>query len=148
MNLLLGVKNTTPQSVIALGTIDLGSVYRRYCKKNSCGIRTFDSTSQSISLQQQGIYHVTATLVGAGTIAGDVTVQLLVNGEPVSGVFSTETITTPTTELRTFVIDSYILVDEACLLGTSSTIAKTISLQNTGVEATFTSVVVNVEKVI
>ena len=148
MNLLLGVKNTTPQSVIALGTIDLGSVYRRYCKKNSCGIRTFDSTSQSISLQQQGIYHVTATLVGTGTIAGDVTVQLLVNGEPVSGAFSTETITTPTTELRTFVIDSYILVDEACLLGTSSTIAKTISLQNTGVEATFTSVVVNVEKVI
>ena len=148
MNLLLGVKNTTPQSVIALGTIDLGSVYRRYCKKNSCGIRTFDSTSQSISLQQQGIYHVTATLVGAGEIAGDVTVQLLVNGEPVSGAFSTETITTPTTELRTFVIDSYILVDEACLLGTSSTIAKTISLQNTGVEATFTSVVVNVEKVI
>lgn len=148
MNLLLGVKNTTPQSVIALGTIDLGSVYRRYCKKNSCGIRTFDSTSQSISLQQQGIYHVTATLVGTGTIAGDVTVQLLVNGEPVSGVFSTETITTPTTELRTFVIDSYILVDEACLLGTSSTIAKTISLQNTGVEATFTSVVVNVEKVV
>lgn len=148
MNLLLGVKNTTPQSVIALGTIDLGSVYRRYCKKNSCGIRTFDSTSQSISLQQQGIYHVTATLVGTGTIAGDVTVQLLVNSEPVLGAFSTETITTPTTELRTFVIDSYILVDEACLLGTSSTIAKTISLQNTGVEATFTSVVVNVEKVI
>ena len=148
MNLLLGVKNTTPQSVIALGTIDLGSVYRRYCKKNSCGIRTFDSTSQSISLQQQGIYHVTATLVGAGTIAGDVTVQLLVNSEPVLGAFSTETITTPTTELRTFVIDSYILVDEACLLGTSSTIAKTIALQNTGVEATFTSVVVNVEKVI
>ena len=148
MNLLLGVKNTTPQSVIALGTIDLGSVYRRYCKKNSCGIRTFDSTSQSISLQQQGIYHVTATLVGAGTIAGDVTVQLLVNSEPVLGAFSTETITTPTTELRTFGIDSYILVDEACLLGTSSTIAKTIALQNTGVEATFTSVVVNVEKVI
>lgn len=148
MNLLLGVKNTTPQSVIALGTIDLGSVYRRYCKKNSCGIRTFDSTSQSISLQQQGIYHVTATLVGAGEIAGDVTVQLLVNGEPVLGAFSTETITTPTTELRTFVIDSYILVDEACLLGTSSTIAKTIALQNTGVEATFTSVVVNVEKVV
>ena len=148
MNLLLGLKNTTAQTVLALGTIDLGNVYRRYCKKNSCGVRTFDATSQSISLQQQGIYHVTATLVGAGTIAGDVTVQLLVNGEPVSGVFSTETITTPTTELRTFVIDSYILVDEACLLGTSSTIAKTISLQNTGVEATFTSVVVNVEKVV
>ena len=38
MSLLLGVRNTTTQSVPALGTIDLGSVYRRYCKKNQCGI--------------------------------------------------------------------------------------------------------------
>ena len=148
MNLLLGLKNTTPQSVIALGTIDLGNVYRRYCKKSSCGVRTFDSTSQSISLQQQGIYHVTATLVGTGTVAGDVTVQLLENGEPVTGILSTETITTPTTVFRTFVLDAFILVDNACLLGSSTTLAKTISLQNTGVGATFTSVVVNVEKVI
>lgn len=148
MNLLLGLKNTTPQSVIELGTIDLGSVYRRYSKKGTCGVKTFDSSSQSISLQQQGIYHITATLVGTGTAAGDVTVQLLSNGEIVPGAFSTQTITTPTTELRTFVLDVYLLVDTTCLLGTSSTLAKTLSLQNAGIEATFTSVVINVEKVI
>ena len=148
MNLLLGIKNITPQSVLALGTIDLGNVYRRYCKKNSCGVKAFDNTSTSITLQQQGIYHITATLVGTGTTAGDVTVQLLENGVAVPGAFSTETITTPNTEFRTFVLDAFILVDNACLLGSSTTLAKTISLQNTGVGATFTSVVVNVEKVI
>lgn len=148
MSLLLGIRNTTTQSVLELGTIDLGSVYRRYCKKNQCGVKTFDTTSTTISLQQQGIYHVTATLVGSGDTAGVVTVQLLENGIAVPSAFSSETITTPTTELRTFVIDAYVLVDDACLLGTNSTIAKTISLQNTGVESTFTSVVVNVEKVV
>lgn len=148
MNLLLGLKNTTPQSVIALGTIELGTVYRRYCKKNNCGIRTFDTTSTSVTLQHQGIYHVTVTAIGSGDAAGDVTIQLLENGEPITGILSTETITTPTTEFRTFVLDAFILVDNACLLGSSTTLAKTISLQNTGVGATFTSVVVNVEKVI
>lgn len=148
MNLLLGIRNTTTQSVLELGTIDLGSVYRRYCKKNQCGVKTFDTTSTTISLQQQGIYHITATLVGSGDTAGVVTVQLLENGIAVPSAFSSETITTATTELRTFVIDAYILVDDACLLGTNSTIAKTISLQNVGVESTFTSVVVNVEKVV
>lgn len=148
MSLLLGMRNTTSQSIPALGTIDLGSVYRRYCKKSSCGVKTFDNTSTTIALQQQGIYHITATLVGTGTTAGVVTVQLLENGIVVPSAFSSETITTPATELRTFVIDTYVLVDDACLLGTNSTIAKTISLQNTGVASTFTSVIVNVEKVV
>ena len=148
MNLLLGLRNTTSQSVLALGTINLGSVYRRYCKKNSCGIKTFDNTATTVTLQQQGIYHVTATLVGTGDTAGVVTIQLLENGVAVPSGLSSETITTPDTEFRTFVIDTYILVDEACLLGTNSTLAKTISLQNTGVDATFTSVTINVEKVV
>lgn len=148
MNLLLGVRNTTTQSVPALGTINLGSVYRRYCKKNQCGVRTFDATATSVTLQQQGIYHVTTTLVGSGDIAGIVTIQLLENGVAVPSAFSSETITTPATELRTFVIDAYVLVDDACLLGRSTTLIDTLSLQNTGVDATFDSVVFNVEKVV
>ena len=147
-NLLLGMRNTTSQSVASLGTIDLGSVYRRYCKKNNCGIPTFANTSNSITLQQQGIYHVTATAVGTGTTAGVVTIQLLENGIAVPSAFSSETITTPATELRTFVIDTYILVDADCLLGNPTTLAKTLALQNTGVASTFTSVVFNVEKVV
>ena len=148
MNLLLGMRDITSQTVPALGTIGVGSVYRRYCKKNSCGAKTFDNTSTTITLQHQGIYHVTATLVGTATAAGVVTVQLLENGVAIPGALFSETITTADTELRTFVIDVYILVDDACLLGRNTTLAKSISLQNTGVEATFTAVTLNVEKVV
>ena len=148
MSLLVGTKNVATQDVATLGLISLGSTYRRYCKKNNCGVRTFDVNTTSITIQQQGIYHITATLVGSGDTAGVVTVQLLENGTAIPGAFSSETITTADTELRTFVIDYYILVDDVCLLGTNSTTAASISLQNTGVGATFTSVVVNVEKAV
>lgn len=144
--LLIGTKNVTSQDVLANGTIDVGSVYRKYCKKCPCGLPTFTTTSNGITLNGQGVYHLTATFVGTATEEGDVTIQLLVNGEAVPAVLSTETITTADTEFRTFVIDYYILVDSACLLNTPSTLAKTISFQNTGVDATFTSVIVNVSK--
>lgn len=146
--LLVGTKNVATQTVDALGTIALGSTYRKYCKKNSCGLKAFDADSDSISLQHQGIYHITATLVGSATAAGVVTVQLLENGIAIPGAFSSETITTADTELRTFVIDYFVLVDDVRLLCNTSTAIKSIGLQNTGVEATFTSVIVNVEKVV
>ena len=148
MSLLIGIKNTTTQTVPALGTIDLGSVYRRYCKKNNCGIKTFDTTSTSVTVQHPGIYHLTVTAVGSGNDAGIVTIQLLENGTAVAGALSSETITTADTELRTFVIDTYVLIDDVVLLGNNSTFVKTLSLQNTGVAATFTSVVINLEKVV
>lgn len=145
--LLLGVKNTNSQTVLTDNFINLGTVYRKYCKKNSCGIGAFSRTSQEITLNHSGIYHITATLVGAGDDAGVVTVQFYENGEPITGAFSSETITTATTELRTFVIDYYVLVDKNSVLGTTNTFPKSISLVNTGVDATFTSVIVNVDKV-
>ena len=146
--LLIGVKNTGTQTVLADGVINIGSIYRKYCKKNACGFPAFARTANDISLQHSGIYHLTATFVASAPAAGDVTVQLLVNGEVVDGAFATETITTATTEFRTMVIDYYVLVDKDCILNTESTVAQTISFQNTGVDATFTSVVVNVDKVV
>lgn len=144
--LLLGIKNVATQTVLTDGVIALGSVYRKFCKKNACGVTAFSRTANDISLQHSGIYHLTATLVGSGEAAGALTVQLYIDGEAVEGAFSTQTITTADTELRTFVIDYYILVDKDCVLGRESTIAKTASLVNTGVDATFTSVIVNVTK--
>lgn len=146
--LLLGTKNIGTQTVLADSVINIGSVYRKFCKKNACGVTAFGKTANDISLQHEGMYHITATLVGSGDVAGVVTVQLFVNGEPVTGAYSSQTITTADTELRTFVIDYYVLVDKDCLLGRETTLAQTISLVNTGVDATFTSVVVNVEKVV
>ena len=146
--LLLGVKNTATQTVLTDGAINLGSVYRKYCRKNSCGVPSFSRTPNDISLLHSGIYHLTATFVASAPAAGVVTVQLLQNGEVIDGAFASETITTATTEFRTFVIDYYILVDKDCILGNESTIAQTVSFQNTGVDATFTSVIVNIDKVV
>ena len=146
--LLIGVKNTGTQTVLVDGIVNIGSVYRRYCKKNSCGITAFSRTANDISLNHSGIYHLTATFVVSAPAAGTVTVQLLVNGQPIDGAFASETITTATTELRTMVIDYYVLVDKDCVLNTESTVAQTISFENTGDDATFTSVVVNVDKVV
>lgn len=145
--LLIGTKNTNTQTVLADGTIDIGSVYRKYCKKNSCCVSTFSRTSTDITLQQSGIYHVTATFVGTGESAGNLTVQLLENGVVVPGALSTETITTPTTEIHTFVIDYYIIVDCDSILGNNDVVSKTISFENAStIDATFTNVVVNITK--
>lgn len=148
--LLIGTENTGNQTVLANGTISIGTgqAYRKYCKPARCGVPTFASNSNGITLNGQGIYHLTATFIGAGTAAGILTVQMLENGEPVVGGVASETITTADTELRTLVIDRYVIVDSACLLGCTSTIAKTISFENTGVGATFSNVVVNVDKVV
>ena len=146
--LILGTQNTGSQTVLTDGIVSLGNVYRKYCKRASNGLPTFASTTNGITLNGQGIYHITATFVGAGTEAGTLTVQMLENGVPVVGGVASETITTADTELRTLTIDRYVLVDSTCLLGCTSTIAKTISFENTGVGATFGNVVVNVDKVV
>lgn len=145
--LLLGTKNFASQDVVTNGIVQLGNVYRRYCRRIN-GTRTFEFDNSDIILQQSGIYHITVTAVGSGAEAGTLALQLYENGVPVPGAFSNETITTPETELRTLTIDYFALVDSTCVLGCSSTVAKAISLVNTGVEATYTSVVVNVEKVV
>ena len=144
--LLLGLKNISSQAVATDGFVNFGNVYRKYCKKCN-GVSTFATNGESVTLQQTGIYHITFTAVASGNTAGIVTLQLLEDGNVVDGAFSSQTITTPTTELRTFVIDYYVLVNSGCVLNQPLTLSKTISVQNTGVDATFTSVVFNVERV-
>lgn len=145
---LIGLQDLASQTVLADGVIAIGDVYRRYCRKNSCGTRVYDNTSTGVTLNWNGMYRVTATLIGTGTEAGDVTVQLFSNGIAVPGAISTETITTPDTEFRTFVIEKFILVNNAEVLGCNSTLAQTLTLENTGVGATFTNVTFDVVKVV
>lgn len=145
--LLLGLKNVSTQAVATDGFVNFGNVYRKYCKKCN-GITTFSTNGESVTLNQSGIYHITINAIASGDVAGDVTIQLLEDGTPIVGVVSTQTITTATTELRTFTIDYYILVSQTNVLNGLTTIGKTISLQNIGVDATFESVIFNVEKVV
>lgn len=146
---VLGMRNIGSQTVLADGVINLGIAYRRFDDNyNPCRIFTFNETANGITIQREGIYKVSATFVGTGETAGDVTIQLVENGIPVDGVISTETITTATTEFRTFVIDYLVKVDRDCVLGYPTTDAKNISFINAsdGIDATFTSVIVNVTK--
>lgn len=146
--LLLGTRNTSTQDLALGDTLDLGLVYRKYCKKNNCGVKAFDFNGDAISLQHSGIYHVTATITFTAPVAGDVTFQLVDNATPIIGAIATETITTATTEIRTTTIDYYVLVDSTCILNRPTVVAENISITNTGVASTVTNVVVNVEKVV
>lgn len=146
--LLLGTRNSSTQDLAVGDTLDLGQVYRRYCKKNACGIKAFDFNDDAIALQHSGIYHLTAVITFTAPAAGVVTFQLTENGTPIVGAIASETITTATTEVRTTTIDYYILVDSTCVLNQPTVVAENISITNTGVASTVTNVIVNVDKVV
>lgn len=147
--LLLGTKNTSTQAVPAGSTIALGNAYRRYCKKNHCGVRAFSTTNDSIVLQHSGMYKVHATVTFTGDAAGDVTLQLSQNAVPIPGAIATVTVTTADTEVNTASIDYFILVDSVCLLGNSTTIGQAVNVVNTGAtDITVTNYVLNVTKVV
>lgn len=145
--LLIGIKNNTEQTVVAGGLINLGTTYRKYCKKCN-GVKTFDFNGTSLSLQQSGIYHITATLTFTAAAAGDVTIELYENGLP-TGEYATETVTTATTEFRSVALDYYVLTDSACVLGNLSTFIDNITLVNTSdIAVNIVKVTVDVDKVI
>lgn len=148
--LLIGTRNIGTQTVLADGVVNIGSTYRKFCKRNRCGSPTFTLTTNGITLNSEGIYHITAVFVGSGSAAGDLSVALALNGVIVDGAVTTQTITTADTEIRTWVIDFYAKVDTDCVLGVRSTDAQTVSFVNTSdaIDATFTSVVVNIDKVV
>lgn len=146
--LLIGTKNIGTQTVLADGVVNIGSTYRKFCKRNRCGVPAFSVTANGVTLNTEGIYHITATFVGSGSAAGALSVQLALNGVLIDGAVSTQAITTADTEIRTWVIDYYAKVDTDCVLGVTSTDAQTVSFVNTSeaIDATFTSVVVNITK--
>ena len=148
--LLIGTKNVGTQTVLADGTINVGSVYRKFCKRNACGVGAFNATANGVSLQHEGIYHITAVFVGSASAAGVATVQLALNGVLVDGALASETITTADTEVRTWVVDYYAKVDANCVLGVRTTDVQAVSFVNVSdaIDLTLTSAVVNVDKVV
>ena len=110
----------------------------------------FATTSNGVTLNHEGIYHITATFVGTASAAGDVTIQLALNGIPVDGALTTQTVTTADTEVRTFFIDYYVKVDSNCVLGVTSVDTQTVTFVNVSeaIDVTLTDVVINVDKVV
>lgn len=127
---LLGTVRTDSQTLVSGSVIDVGSVYRR------CGC-SLTSGGSAIALNRSGIYHITATFIGSGTEEGTAIIEMNFNGVAVPRAVSSETITTPSTEIRTFVIDEYVLASSASV----------VSFSNIGVGVTLTLSKVNIEKV-
>ena len=145
---LLGTRNSTTQSLVTGASVNLGEVYRKFCRKNTCGVKAFEFNGTSISLQHNGIYHVTANITFTAPVAGVVIFQLTENGVAIPSALTSETITTAVTEVKTTTIDFYVLVDSGCVLGNPTTLIKNIGITNTGVASTISNVVLNVEKVV
>lgn len=143
---LIGLANTGSQTVATDGVINIGDVYRRYCRRNRCGTRVFDVNGVGVTLNWAGIYHITATFEVSAPAAGNVTIQAFENGAPVPLAVGSTTITTPTTEVATIVVDYFTLLDDTLVLGMDSTTAKSITFENVGDDAIITNVVVNIEK--
>jgi hypothetical protein len=141
--LLIGYKNTTDQTIPALGLIDFGSVYHENSKTNCYGIPTFAGTSVAPKLNYRGFYHITAVVTFTAVTAGDVTLQVLENGDEVPGILGTVTVTTPTTESNTVTLDFYVLVGPSIVNVLSN--AKTVSIQSTAA-ITITNAVLNISK--
>lgn len=145
--LLLGLRNANSQALTTNDLVNLGGVYRKYCKKIN-GVKTFDTTDTTITLQQQGIYHITATIVANGQAAGVVGFSLVDNDEFLPTAYSSETITTASTEVRTFVIDTYILVDSTCVLGQPTTKIHNLQISNSGIASNVNAITINIDKVL
>lgn len=145
---LIGTRNSATQTLLTGSSVNFGEVYRRYDRKGTCGLRTFDFNGTSVALQHSGIYHVTATLTFTAPAAGVVIFQLTENGVAIPNAIASESVTTATTEVNTTVIDFYVLVDKDVVLNTPTTIIENIGILNTGVTSTVTNVVLNIEKVV
>lgn len=143
---LIGLVNTSTQAVAVDGLINLGTVYRRFSKKNDCGVGTFNFYGTGISLNHRGIYKVDVTAVVSAPAAGVVTLELEENGILIPGALASETITTADTELRTLTFSYFILVDNDLILNYPTTTAKNITIRNTGVASTIENIVVNITK--
>lgn len=102
-NSLIYKVTTTPTTVLAGGILPLTTIARRRG-------RLISSETDSISLNGAGYYKVTITVVTSGATAGVVELDVLKNGVEVQGLTSSETITTPNTELRTLTISGTVRV--------------------------------------
>lgn len=141
--LLIGYKNTTEQTIPALGLIDFGSVYHENSKTNCYGIPTFAGTGTSPRLNYRGFYHITAVITFTAVEAGPVTFQVLENGDEVPGLLGTVTVTTAETETNTITLDFYILVGPSIVNVLSN--AKTVSIQSSAA-VSITNAVLNISK--
>ena len=131
---VLYVANTTPQAVLANGTIDLGTVIRRTANSQA------NLSGDSIVLTGTGYFSVTVSATFNAATTGSVIISLYKDGVPVQGALATETIGTADTEIRS--ISFTAVVRNACCCDAVSN----LTLVNTGIAANITNIAVKVKR--
>lgn len=129
---ILGFKNTSTQNVDGNNSIGFGTAYRRNSYKDSCGRNAFQINNEIINLTQTGMYELTVSFIVSAPAAGDVTIQLYQNGEPIPGAIATTTIATAATEFHTITIPYIFLVDSNRVLGKQTVGELQVTAVNTG----------------
>ena len=129
----INIVTTSSSAVVAGGTLPLATIVRRYgCALNQSG--------NSVLLNESGYYLVNITATFTAPVAGVVTLVLNQNGSAVTGATASTTITTATTEVRTISFSAIVRV--VCGAAPS-----TLNIVDTGVDATFSNIAINVVKI-
>lgn len=133
------ISNVVSQVVATNGTYNLGNIVRNYYFIGNCNVASYSNGGNFITLDKCGNYKITTSVVLTGNTAGVSTIHLANNGVVIPHAFGSETITTPSTELRTITFSTIVRV-----LPNGSV---NLSLVNSGVATTSSKVDLIIEKI-
>lgn len=128
--------NANSTSVLANGTVPIGTTFITGYARSAI---TVSGNTVTINDNCTNGYLVTVKAVFTAPVAGLVTLQVVQNGAAVTGGIASATVTTAATEVNTLSFTTIVK-------STPCTTADVLTLQNTGVEATFTNVEFDVIK--
>lgn len=131
---LINVVTTTSSAVATNGTLPLQTITRRRG-------RVFNATGNAITILDCGsnFYDADVTVTFTAPAAGAVSIALLLNGVAIPGATASTTITTATTEVRS-------LSFHTILRTFNCSASDTLTVVNTGVDATFSNIAVQLEQ--
>lgn len=129
--------NATNQTLLQNGTVTLAN-----SKNTGCSIR-FVAGGSSFNLLKPGLYYidVSASGVESGT-AGTISLQLFLNGNPVSGALSSAN-SSAVTDIESLSFSKLIEIKPTCPMNCDT---NTLTIVNTGVGATYSNINVNLFK--
>lgn len=129
---VLYVANTTAQSVLANGAINLGSIIRRVGSQ-------LNLTGNGISICGNGYYVVDVNVTFTVPAVGDATIMLYQDGTPVVGASGTESVTVASTSINS--ISFTAVVRNTCCNNYS-----TLTVMNNGVAIDVSNIAVRVKR--
>ena len=130
---VLYVVNNTTQSVDANGVINLGTIIHKNNQSQA------NVSGNNIVIKGTGYFNISVNLTYTASATGDVVTQVYVNGTPVTGAITTNTVATASTQSIRANINTEILKAYHC----NDTI---ITIVNTGIAASYTNIAVRIKR--